>query len=468
MSKNSSLKIAGEKLIEAVNKFKDQNGHKLISGDVHIIYRFEEKIESTDILSWLRAQQNRVKLYWRDRDGDFEVAGIGTAHRINCNESADIPTIIGEVERNLEKFDSRIRYYGGFCFNPNQPLDKLWKNFESFQFIIPEMELFRIKEEVFLAYNLNANHLSALNKSEIKNEQFLQKFDFQYFSQDDFEIISRIDEPNYDAWRYGIHTAFNLFSSNILKKVVMARRTSFEFSEQINPLLLLKKLKSQVEDAFHFYFQPGEGNAFFGASPERLYKRNGNDINTEAVAGTYRRSYNEMEDKKLEIAFLNSKKNIQEHSFVCEHIENVLSRYCNSVRKDDTLKILKTARLQHLYRGYQAKLIPGISNSEILSALHPTPAVGGVPTDRSLSEISKIEEFHRGWYAGPFGWIGKNSADFAVAIRSGIMKDNRLHLYSGAGILPESDPLAEWEEIENKIGSFINIIKTTDDRSIKY
>jgi len=468
MSKNSSLKIAREKLIENVKKHKDKNGDKFISDDVPIIHRFEEKIENIDILLWLRAQKNRVKLYWRNREGDFEAAGIGAAHRIACNGSTAIPTIVRKLQENLKNFDSGIKYYGGFCFNPIQPLDKIWKNFESFQFIIPEIEIFRIREEVFLTYNLNPKYSTPLINAEMEQERVLRRFGLHSFDQDGLEIVARIDEPNYDGWYYGIQSAFNLFSNGVLKKVVMARRTSFEFSEKVNPLLLLEKLTSQVEDSFHFYFQPHEENAFFGASPERLYTRTGIDINTEAVAGTYQRSYDAMEDKKLETAFLSSKKNIQEHSFVCEHIENVLNRYCESVRKDDTLKILKTARLQHLYRGYQAKLVRGVSDSDILSALHPTPAVGGVPTDRSLSEISKIEEFQRGWYAGPFGWIGQNSADFAVAIRSGIMKDNWLHLYSGAGILPESDPLAEWQEIENKIGSFINILETTDDKSIKY
>lgn len=90
-----------------------------------------------------------------------------------------------------------------------------------------------------------------------------------------------------------------------------------------------------------------------------------------------------------------------------------------------------------------------------MSYLHPTPAVGGFPREAALREIAALEPFDRGWYAGPIGWVGKDAAEFAVAIRSGLVAGDRVNLYSGAGIVPGSSPDKEWEEIENKIGNFI-------------
>jgi menaquinone-specific isochorismate synthase len=74
--------------------------------------------------------------------------------------------------------------------------------------------------------------------------------------------------------------------------------------------------------------------------------------------------------------------------------------------------------------------------------------------------IAECEPFERGWYAGAVGWITKDAAEFAVAIRSGLVKGSELKLFSGAGIIQGSTAAGEWEEIENKIGSFISAVTT--------
>lgn len=94
----------------------------------------------------------------------------------------------------------------------------------------------------------------------------------------------------------------------------------------------------------------------------------------------------------------------------------------------------------------------------MLLALHPTPAVGGYPTREALAAIRKLEPFERGWYAGPVGWMSRASSEFAVAIRSGLVRSDTLTLFSGAGIVSGSEPQAEWDEIEHKIGDFTNVL----------
>ena len=93
------------------------------------------------------------------------------------------------------------------------------------------------------------------------------------------------------------------------------------------------------------------------------------------------------------------------------------------------------------------------------SFLYPNPAIAGYPVKNSLKRIEEIERFDRGWYSGPFGWIGCNSAEFVVAIRSALIIDNFLHLYAGAGLVNGSDPASEWKELDNKILNFISILK---------
>jgi menaquinone-specific isochorismate synthase len=92
-----------------------------------------------------------------------------------------------------------------------------------------------------------------------------------------------------------------------------------------------------------------------------------------------------------------------------------------------------------------------------MAALHPTPAVGGHPTSDALKAIRDLEPFDRGWYAGPVGWIGSRGAEFAVALRCGLVRRDTLSLYSGCGIVEGSKPDAEWKEIEQKISDFIRV-----------
>ena len=100
----------------------------------------------------------------------------------------------------------------------------------------------------------------------------------------------------------------------------------------------------------------------------------------------------------------------------------------------------------------------GHSDADIVSTLHPTPAVGGSPTREAVAWIRANEPFARGWYAGPIGWVGYDSSEFAVAIRSALIDGTSLSVYTGAGIVPGSDPAREWQEIEDKMGTFLHVL----------
>ncbi len=243
-----------------------------------------------------------------------------------------------------------------------------------------------------------------------------------------------------------------------LQKVVLARRTDFRFAEAPDPFLLLHRLRAANPAGFHFAFQPEEGSTFLGVSPERLYRREGRHILSEAVAGTRRRGDSEHEDQAMGAALLESEKDRREHRFVADEVGRKLDGLCRSYRADREVSLLKLARLQHLRRGFDGTLRGGVDDAAIVAALHPTPAVAGNPTAAAVAEISKREPFHRGWYAGPLGWVGSHGADFTVAIRSGLLSGNRLALFTGAGIVRGSMPHAEWEELENKLAGFVRAI----------
>ena len=147
-------------------------------------------------------------------------------------------------------------------------------------------------------------------------------------------------------------------------------------------------------------------------------------------------------------------------------IEAALAPLAESVAVDDAASAMTLARGRHLRTGIEATLRSDVGVLDVLRALHPTPAVGGTPTPGALDAIDRLEPFDRGLYAGPVGWIGRDesgreAADLAVGIRSGLVDGRSLSLYSGAGIVDGSDADAEWAEIEHKIGDFARVLGLT-------
>ena len=116
--------------------------------------------------------------------------------------------------------------------------------------------------------------------------------------------------------------------------------------------------------------------------------------------------------------------------------------------------VLNEPRGRHIRSKVRGTLEDGVTDAALLDAMHPTPAVGVHPRNEALEQIHALEPFDRGWYAGPVGWIGQEASEFAVGIRSGLVRGRTLALYSGAGIVAGSVPDEEWAEIEQKIGDF--------------
>ena len=128
-----------------------------------------------------------------------------------------------------------------------------------------------------------------------------------------------------------------------------------------------------------------------------------------------------------------------------ESIRKALDPLCQEFRIDEEASGLQQARRWHLVSRSSGLLQRGVHGSDVMEALHPTPAVGGYPVEPALAAIRDLEGFDRGWYAGPVGWIGPQGAEFAVALRCGLVRDRTLFLFAGAGIVEGSDPAAEWQ-----------------------
>ncbi len=419
-----------------------------------VVVRAEVQVEGIDTLSWLCAQNATSRGYWSDREDRFELAGVGRADVITGDSGVDYRMLMGMLHDRIATARGNVRYLGGLRFSRHGLKEGAWDHFKAYRFILPRFEVVTRHSTTTFACNiLTGEDLKAV-EAELSALVFPETGPDSRLPAPE----ARHDHPDQQGWHANVKSALDSFEPGKYEKVVLARKATFEFNEPLNAALLLRSLKQNTSRCFHFCFQPAEGAAFVGASPERLYRRDGDLIRTEAIAGSRPRGSSPEEDRAFSRDLMASEKDLREHRYVVEDIHRTLRRLCSLSEAHENPSVLKLTRCQHLVTTFRGKLRNGVKDADLLENLHPTPAVGGYPTDRALQDIARLEPFDRGWFAAPVGWIGKDAAQFVVAIRSGLIEGPRLHLFSGAGIVDGSTPEREWDEIENKISDFVTLL----------
>jgi menaquinone-specific isochorismate synthase len=422
------------------------------------IIRFQVPCPHIDCFSWLRAQSSENKIYLADRNGEFEVAGVGIADLLKGDERCDYRKLFSSLHQGLSSDNKYLRYYGGLSFY-NRKSAKEWDAFGSYCFIIPQFEVIKIKRKAFFAFNIRVDHINSLMIKKSLEDLERIMFSSGAFEGDIPPVSSLRNLPDRFVWERIFNEKISVSGEMLFDKIVLARKTSIDFEREVDPLVLFLRLREYARASFQYYFQPTNGIAFLGATPERLFKRNGLFVESEALAGTKPRGKNHEEDVFHQQKLSSSAKEDLEHRYVVDWIRNALSSVCVTLEPLGQRSIVKVSSALHLLTGFKGKLKRRISDADILSALHPTPAVGGYPLHKALAAIIKIEPFDRGWYTGPIGFVGFDYADFAVALRCALVRGENVSLFAGAGIVKGSTAEDEWQEIENKNSVYMRILE---------
>jgi len=259
-----------------------------------------------------------------------------------------------------------------------------------------------------------------------------------------------IHHPEKSGWQEGVETILRAIQSGRIEKAVLARRSDYQFTSRIDPLEMMRHLFAANEKTGVILYFPSPESAFISFTPERLFRRQGTTLKLEAISSTIRRHPDDAEDTRQAELLLRDDKARREHQFVITGIIDSIKSISRTVPEVGRTGILSLDRVHHLMTPISAQLREGPCDNTIIDLLHPTPAVGGTPTAEALSLLRRIEPFDRGWYAAPIGYQFGEEAEFAVAIRSALVHNNRVSVFSGAGIVAGSDPDAEWEEIDAK------------------
>ncbi len=423
--------------------------------DEPLLCRAETAADGLDPLTWLRGQTASTRIFWSRRDRQVRFAAAGAAEHLISNS----PTLLQTVRRRLQQSDDDARYFGGMRFDPQRPIEEMWRPFACCHFVLPRFEVVRSAEGTRLAVNVlirpGEDRLAVYADVRREIEAWAPPEGTPDLPQPKElpPLVSRKEEPTEPEWKGMVEEALRAIHTGELEKIVLACRTTLEFSEPIDPLHILALILAKNGRTFHFTFQFGE-TAFVGMSPEGLYRREGSTIYTEAVAATRERSASAEEDKRLAEEMAASDKDLREHRLVKRMIAERLQPLCRRYDEISSETILKLTHVQHLLSEFRGELHRNMGDEQLLAALHPTPAVGGFPQKEAVRRIAQLEPFDRGWYAAPVGWISAKDSEFAVAIRSALVRGRNLHVFAGSGIVEGSDAAKEWQEQRNKAKNY--------------
>jgi menaquinone-specific isochorismate synthase len=409
------------------------------------IRRIEWTLEDEGLFSprWLDCAPLFPRFFWRSRSGGDQTLAMGSAA---FGSLADLLEI-------LDDGDPGIRVFGGCRFDAASHNSSDWADFPDEYFFVPKAEIIRSGGRTTLAVNLSDNETDLSDVS-----KWIERLGDTGAAPRP-GVLTRWDQPNFTGWAEAVDRALQEFQSGPLEKVVLARKSCLELTETITPFALVEILAGGAPACFHFCLQPtANSGAFLGASPELLFRREGARLESEAVAGTRPRSLDTVEDERLESQLLKMSKEQLEHRLVVDSLANTFCELCADFSQDTAPSVLKLSRVQHLRTAFSGELKDGVGDDAILRAFHPTPATCGSPCDSAARFIAVNELFDRGWYAGPVGFVSRDEAEFAVAIRSMLWLGRKTHVFAGAGIVDGSESEREWNELEDKIAGVLHLL----------
>lgn len=412
-----------QQLSEQLSQLQSTQGWIQLTAEVNL------SVEESLLLGWLKSQnQHFPHFFFEKRDEKQTIAAIGAVKTFSSLEEAQVfvqstsLSLIGGIQ------------FEGIC-----------------QFVLPRLMLVKNSQNLTAYLTLN------LSEQAVDFTEFFTELNSTSLVQN-YQISAPQSACTFEQWKANIEQAIIQIKSGDLRKVVLANATQLTFENLISAYDLVEQSRTINLGCYHFLWAENAQNAFVGSTPERLYYRKGNQLFTEALAGTVAVSDNPIETEQNAQWLLKDAKNIYENLLVVEDIEEHLNAYVEAFEVH-LPEIKRLHNVQHLRRRIEAILKADVLDQDCLRQIHPTAAVAGLPRAKAKQFIAQNEPFKRGWYAGTLGIFNPQEAEFCVTLRSAKIEHNQLTLYAGAGIVKESEPVSEWQEIERKSQALAKLLK---------
>lgn len=276
-------------------------------------------------------------------------------------------------------------------------------------------------------------------------------------SEADFQ--SRFKQPDFER---GVKRIKDYILAGDVMQVVIAQRMSVPFSG--DPMNVYRALRYLNPSPYMVFFNMGDHH-IVSASPEILARVEEGKITVRPLAGTRKRGKSEAEDLALEKELLADAKEIAEHLMLIDLSRNDSGRVSEtgSVTVPRKMFVERYSHVMHIASIVESKMSADKNALDVLKATLPVGTLSGAPKVRAMEIIDELEPVKRGIYGGAMGYLGWNgNLDMAIAIRTAVIKNERLYVQAGAGVVADSVPQLEWEETINKARAIFRAVELAE------
>lgn len=415
-----------------------------------VIQQLSIALDPVNILAVMASNQTSEQCYWQDRTGEIEMAGFGNAIDLSGENQAALEQSLSIIESLNCHSKADLLWFGGFAF-----AEQVKQALPYCYFRLPQIALIQHQNRCRLVVNVYGD--DTLTNTKALLTQALANINWQEQSlsgRESRRLYSAEHNCAIEQWRQKVNHTLQTIRQGNLSKAVLTRQTRLRTARNIPVHSLLHNWKQARPNAYSFMMQ-WQDQYFIGHSPERLFRRHGERLTTDALAGTVK-----LDTPDALAKLSGDPKLVHEHAVVADYLQQKLQQFSKTVERGKTSS-LSLRNIAHRHCVLTAKLWPSTKTSHVIGELHPTPAVGGFPKRQAMQYLS-VNECNRDWYAGGIGvigrWQAKDYSDFSVAIRSAMVKANQMTCFTGVGIVEGSNPDEEWQELDNKLASVIGAL----------
>jgi isochorismate synthase len=409
--------------------------------------------------------------FWEEPDSKFRMAGLGSAWEHASKAGGDRMVeasnaargVFERLERHGDGEGGGPRLVGGFAFSaspePPAPIGiNSWGSFPAAALVLPQVTIESKNDRAWLTVVVSLSS-TAGSEARAMLERARGRLSIASDSEDEPAAWSKpAPDPNgEDIFRSLVKQAVAEVESGKLAKVVAARSAQVEGAAE--PWRIIDVLRRRYPSCVTYgVFR--HGSVFLGASPELLVEVKRGRVTSGALAGTVVRGMDDHADARLEDSLRHDPKELAEHQYVVQGLRRALHEAGVDLDAPTELEIVKLANVQHLASAVTGRAGPGTGILDLVAAVHPTPAVAGLPRRASLEWLAAHESLDRGWYAGPVGFVDANlEGSFRVGLRCALIQDGRARLFAGAGIVAGSLPESELAETTAKLRAMLDAFR---------
>ena len=469
------------------NTFVEQ-GYNLIP-----VYRCVSADLDTPLSAWLKLANGENTFLLESvvggaRWGRFSIIGLSAdvSYRVRGNQVTKY--VLGEIEEsyscdnvldelseiksqyNVPQIDELPGFHGGLVGYLGYEIiehieDKLKGQTPEDKLKIPDVNLMVASEvavfdnlsgKVWLIHHCDTTDELAWNKGQKRLDElthrlrsgstgYAEMINQRSYDSDEMEMSFTQEE-----FQSAVEKSKELIVSGDIMQVVLSQRMSRDFHAR--PLDVYRALRATNPSPYMYFMDFGDYQVV-GSSPEVLVRREQDTITLRPIAGTRPRGKTQEQDLQLEADLLADPKELAEHLMLIDLGRNDIGRVAKtgSVELVDKMIIERYSHVMHIVSEVQGQLQDGKDNMDVIKAVFPAGTLSGAAKVRAMEVIAEMEPVKRNVYAGAIGYWGwHDDMDWAIAIRTAVIKDEKLHIQAGAGIVADSDPKMEWEETINK------------------